>query len=56
VFRRDPASYDPQLDPIVRVTIGRLRARLVSHYARYGSPPKLRIVLPKGRYAPGRHA
>ena len=52
VFRRDPAVYDPQTDPIVRVTIGRLRARLVSHYARYDSPPKLRIVLPRGRYAP----
>jgi TolB-like protein/Tfp pilus assembly protein PilF len=52
VFRRDPSVYDPQVDPIVRVTIGRLRARLVAHYARYEFPPKMRIVLPKGRYAP----
>ena len=52
VFRRDPAVYDPQSDPIVRVTIGRLRARLEAHYARYDSPPKVRIVLPKGGYAP----
>ena len=52
VFRRDPAIYDPQSDPIVRVTIGRLRTRLNAHYARYEAPPKLRIVLPKGGYTP----
>ncbi len=52
VFRRDPSTYDPQTDPIVRVTTGRLRDRLEAHYARYEAPPKLRIVLPKGRYAP----
>jgi len=52
VFRRDPATYDPARDPIVRVTTRRLRERLDAHYARYDTPPKLRIVLPKGRYAP----
>jgi tetratricopeptide (TPR) repeat protein len=52
VFRRDPATYDPQVDPIVRVNIGRLRERLESHYANFDRPPKLRIVLPKGTYAP----
>ena len=52
VFRRDPATYDPRTDPIVRVTIGRLRARLDSHYADRETPPILRIVLPKGHYAP----
>jgi tetratricopeptide (TPR) repeat protein len=52
VFRRDPAVYDPKSDPIVRVTTGRLRARLEAHYAHYDAPPKLRIVLPKGSYAP----
>jgi len=51
VFRRDPSTYDPRTDPIVRVTTGRLRDRLEAHYAGYGAP-KLRIVLPKGRYAP----
>jgi hypothetical protein len=49
VFRRDPSTYDPQVDPIVRVNIGRLRERLEAHYANYDRPPKLRIVLPKGR-------
>jgi len=51
VFRRDPSTYDPRTDPIVRVTTGRLRDRLEAHYAGY-DVPKLRIVLPKGRYAP----
>jgi tetratricopeptide (TPR) repeat protein/TolB-like protein len=52
VFRRDPSTYDSQTDPIVRVTTGRLRDRLDTHYARFDTPPKLRIVLPRGRYAP----
>ncbi|MBI3150430.1 MAG: hypothetical protein HYZ17_18140 [Betaproteobacteria bacterium] len=52
VFRRDPATYDPARDPIVRVTTRRLRERLETHYAGFDAPPKLRIVLPKGRYAP----
>jgi tetratricopeptide (TPR) repeat protein/TolB-like protein len=52
VFRRDPATYDPRADPIVRVAVGRLRERLDAHYAHYDAPPKLRIVLPRGGYAP----
>lgn len=51
VFRRDPSTYDPQTDPIVRVTTRRLRERLDVHYATQAAPV-LRIVLPKGRYAP----
>lgn len=52
VFRRDPGTYDPQTDPIVRVTIGRLRQRLASHYETHATPSGVRIVLPKGRYVP----
>lgn len=52
VFRRDPAAYDSKTDPIVRVTVGRLRARLLAHYAHFESPPRMRIVLPHGSYAP----
>jgi TolB-like protein/Flp pilus assembly protein TadD len=52
VFRRDPAVYDPQTDPIVRVTASRLRTRLTSHYAREGTRAGVRIVLRKGRYVP----
>ena len=52
VFRRDPGSYDPQTDPIVRVTVGRLRQRLEAHYRTLPQPSRVRILLPKGRYAP----
>lgn len=52
VFRRDPSTYDPQTDPIVRVTARRLRERLEAHYAAGDTVPDVRIALPKGRYAP----
>lgn len=52
VFRRDPATFDAQTDPIVRVTVGRLRARLDEHYAHCRPAPRLRIRLPKGTYFP----
>lgn len=52
VFRRDPATFDAQADPIVRVNIGRLRERLDAHYATVITPPAVRIVLPRGRYSP----
>lgn len=52
VFRRDPATYDPRLDPIVRVTVRRLRERLEAHYASFAGAPTLRIRVPRGSYAP----
>ena len=52
VFRRDPSTYDPQNDPIVRVTASRLRTRLDAHYAGKGRAARVRIVLRKGRYVP----
>lgn len=52
VFHRNPATYDPKSDPIVRVNVSRLRERLVKHYAMFDSPPQVRIDLPKGRYVP----
>jgi len=52
VFHRNPSTYDPKSDPIVRVNVSRLRERLVKHYAMFESPPQVRIALPKGRYAP----
>ncbi|MCL4763031.1 MAG: tetratricopeptide repeat protein [Burkholderiales bacterium] len=51
VFRRDPGTYDPQSDPIVRVSTGRLRERIGSHYERRDGA-MVRIVLPKGGYVP----
>ena len=52
VFHRNPSTYDPKNDPIVRVNVSRLRERLVKHYAMFDAPPQVRIELPKGRYAP----
>ncbi len=51
VFHRNPSTYDPKNDPIVRVNVSRLRERLVKHYAMFETPPQVRIELPKGRYA-----
>jgi hypothetical protein len=50
VFQRDPLRYDANSDPIVRVTIGRLRERLDTHYRRQDIPRELRITLPRGGY------
>ena len=52
VFHRNPSTYDPKSDPIVRVDVSRLRQRLVKHYAMFEAPPQVRIDLPKGRYVP----
>jgi len=52
VFHRNPSTYDPKNDPIVRVNVSRLRERLVKHYAMFEAPPQVRIELPKGRYVP----
>jgi hypothetical protein len=51
VFGRD-ASFDPMLDPIVRVQAGRLRRSLERYYLLCGDSQLLRIELPKGSYAP----
>jgi TolB-like protein/Flp pilus assembly protein TadD len=46
------ASFDPQLDPIVRVEAGRLRSRLLEYYAGPGRDDAVVIELPKGTYVP----
>ena len=51
VFGRAP-GYDPKLDPVVRVAAGRLRQRLLQYYTRAGRVNGIRIVIPKGGYAP----
>ncbi len=50
VFGRDPASYFPGDDPIVRVQAGRLRLRLAAYYAEEGAADPLRITVPQGSY------
>jgi TolB-like protein len=47
-----PADFDPQLDSIVRVEIGRLRQALELHYLTHGAGAPLTISIPKGQYRP----
>src|ERR1051326_3933374 len=49
VFDR-PASYDPRVDPIVRVEARRLRAKLKAYYSGPGSHDPICIALPTGAY------
>lgn len=51
VFNREP-SFDPQSDPIVRLEAGRLRRSLEHYYLTAGRNDPIRIVIPKGGYAP----
>jgi Tol biopolymer transport system component len=45
-------SFDPRIDPIVRVEAGRLRGRLEEYYQTEGSGDDLLITLPRGGYVP----
>jgi TolB-like protein/Flp pilus assembly protein TadD len=51
VFDRKP-SYDPRVDPIVRVEARRLRAKLKAYYDGDGSADAVLIELVSGGYAP----
>lgn len=55
VFDRAP-SFDPRLDPIVRVEARRLRRKLAEYYERDGNLDPIRICFEKGTYAPQFHA
>ncbi|MFK8253714.1 tetratricopeptide repeat protein [Ancylobacter terrae] len=48
---RDP-SFDPQVDPIVRVEATRLRRSLERYYAGAGAGDEIEIFVPKGSYVP----
>jgi hypothetical protein len=50
VFGRQ-ADFDPQLDSMVRVQAGRLRAKLGEYYSTEGAADRLIVELPKGSYA-----
>ena len=45
-------TFDPQLDPIVRVEAGRLRRALEHYYLTAGRNDPVRIKIPKGGYVP----
>src|SRR5579872_5654160 len=51
VFGKE-SSFDPRMDPIVRVQARRLRARLTRYYREEGRGDEIIIDLPKGGYAP----
>lgn len=51
VFDRK-ASFDPRLDPIVRVEAGRLRNRLKAYYEGQGRQDSIQIDLPLRSYTP----
>lgn len=51
VFGRPP-SFDPRVDPIVRVQATKLRARLKEYYETEGAHEPLRVIFPKGGYVP----
>ncbi|MGD0362514.1 MAG: hypothetical protein ABSC93_16685 [Bryobacteraceae bacterium] len=51
VFARDP-SYDPSVDPIVRITAGEVRKRLAQYYQQPGREAEIRIEMPLGSYLP----
>src|SRR5579863_4365760 len=51
VFGKE-ASFDPRMDPLVRVQARRLRSRLVRYYREEGQNDEVIIELPKGGYAP----
>ncbi len=51
VFDRE-ASFDPNLDSIVRVEAGRLRTKLRDYYQDPGRQDSILIDMPRGSYAP----
>ena len=51
VFAREP-SYDPSVDPVVRISAGEVRKRLAQYYQEPGRKSEIRIELPLGSYLP----
>ena len=52
---RHKSDFDPQTDPIVRITAGRLRQALAHYYETVGVQDPISIAIPKGRYVPVFH-
>jgi adenylate cyclase len=51
VFDR-PDTFDPAIDPLVRIEAARLREKLREYYGTEGQSDAIHIDLPKGTYAP----
>src|SRR5713226_9425951 len=54
VFGR-PKDFDPHLDSMVRVQVGRLRSKLAEYFASEGPDDQILVEMPKGNYALGFH-
>src|SRR5215813_6304698 len=54
VFGRQP-DFDPQLDSMVRVQVGRLRSKLAEYYSTEGANDTTIIEVPRGSYAVAYH-
>ena len=54
VFGR-PVSFNPALDPIVRIEAGKLRRDLEFYYLKSGAAEAVLISLPRGGYVPSFH-
>lgn len=52
VFGRDPSTYCPGDDPVVRVHMGRLRERLKEYYENIRHSPEISFSIPLGKYEP----
>ena len=52
VSDRNPATFYPAEDPVVRIQMGRLRKRLSEYYAALSDDPPVRVIIPLGRYQP----
>lgn len=52
VFERDPATFSPGEDPVVRVQVGRLREKLRLYYATLGARAEIAFSIPVGAYMP----
>ena len=50
VFEKDTLQYDPKSDPIVRVAVRQLRARLQTYYTREGAGDLVIFTIPNGKY------
>ena len=51
IFER-PETFDPTVDPLVRIEAARLREKLREYYGTEGQSDAIHIDLPKGTYAP----
>ncbi len=51
VFQK-PDSFDPRIDPIVRIQAGKLRSRMAKYYEHEGKQDPVRIEFQRGSYTP----